>query len=122
MRVAVFGSYDWDSYNDFIRSMTVFIQDVHELGHDNVIFVHSGKTGAENMVTEYINKTEKFLRQKDFKVKEEFFRGRAKFANVEIIESGIDYALVFSTQDKRAVGCKKLLEAYNIPFAVYESA
>ena len=45
MRVAVFGSYDWNNYMDFVRTMTVFIQEAHELGHDNITFVHNGRKG-----------------------------------------------------------------------------
>ena len=53
MRVAIFGSYSWDNYNDFMRHVTLFIQEAHDLGHDNVSFVHTGKSKLENMATEY---------------------------------------------------------------------
>jgi hypothetical protein len=122
MRIAIFGSNEWDNYTDIMRSMTVFIQEAAELGHTEVIFVHSGKRGAENMITEYIGKTEKFLRQKKFKIKEELFRDRSKITDVKIVESGIDFALVFSTGDGRTYRSKKLLEAYEIPFRLIESA
>lgn len=122
MRVAVFGSYDWNDYNDFIREITLFIQDAHDAGHTGISFVHAAKHGAENMVTEYVGKTQKFLRQKNFKIKEEVFAKRSKISNVEIIESGIEYALIFSTNDKRTYRSKQLLQAYNIPFKVIEKA
>lgn len=122
MRVAIFGSNDWNDYNSFIRNMTVFLQDAKSLGWNRIDFIHAGKNQAENMITEYVNKTEKLLRQNNFKIKEEFFKKRDKFSDVGIIESGIDYALVFSTKDKRSYACKNLLEAYNIPYAIFERA
>jgi hypothetical protein len=122
MKVAIFGSYDWNNYMDLVRSMTLFIQESHEIGHDNVVFIHSGKSGAENMLTEYLGKTEKFLKQKNFKVKENLFREKSNIADLKIIESGIDFALIFSTKDKRTYSAKKLLEAYEIPYRIIESA
>ena len=122
MKVAVFGSYDWSDYMDLARNITLLIQESHKVGHSNIVFVHGGKNGAENMVTEYIGKTEKFLRQKGFKIKESLFRGRAKLQDVHIIESGIDYAIVFSTGDRRTISAKKLLEAYQVPFMMVEKA
>ena len=122
MRVAVFGSFDWKNYNDFMRYMTVFIQDAYETGHEKIVFVHAGKKGADNMITEYIGKTEKMLRHNKFIVKEELIMGRDQLTDVSIIESGIEFALVFSTKDKRTSACKKILEAYEIPFRIMESA
>jgi hypothetical protein len=104
-----------------MRSLTVFIQDSHEIGHSEIVFVHSGRRGADNMTTEYIGKTEKFLRQNKFKIKEELFRDRSNISDVKMIESGIDFALLFSTGDKRAYSIKKILEAYEVPFRLIES-
>jgi hypothetical protein len=120
MRVAVYGSSDWDNYSDLVRQVTLFIQEAVELEHEGITFVHTGKKGAENMITEYIGKTEKFLRQKKFKIKEELFRDKNKLADVKIAESGIDYAIIFSTRDKRTQICKQILGAYEIPFRLVE--
>ena len=123
MRVGVFGSKDWESYPDIIRSLTLFIQEAHELGHDNIIFVHSGGSGAEQMITEYIGKTQKFLREKNFKIKEELAKKNAQIIkDIEVVESGLDYALIFSTGDKRSGACQRVLKEYNIPFKLEESA
>ena len=123
MRVAIFGSYSWDNYNDFMRHVTLFIQEAHDLGHDNVSFVHTGKSKLENMATEYTGKTHKFLKQKNFKLKEELFKSKdSKFSTLKIVESGIDYALVFSTNDKNSYKCKEILSAYGIPFSLVENA
>jgi hypothetical protein len=120
MKIAVFGSTSWQNYNDIIRSLTVFIQEVNEVGHKEIIFVHTGKRGAENMITEYVGKVEKMLRHNGFKIKEEWFRDKSNLSDIKIIESGIDYALVFSTGDARAYKAKKVLEAYEIPFRLIE--
>ena len=123
MRVGVFGSKDWSSYPDIIRTLTLFIQEAHELGHDNIIFVHSGGGGAEQMLSEYIGKTEKFLREKKFKIKEEIMKRNAQVVkDIGVIESTLDYALVFSTGDKRIISCQRLLKEYQIPFKLTESA
>lgn len=123
MRVGIFGSKDWSSYPDVIRSLTLFIQESHELGHDNIMFVHSGAKGAENMITEYIGKTQKFLRQKNFKIKEEILRADVQIVrDMNVVESGLDFAIVFSTKCKRIGACQRVLKEYNIPFRVIESA
>lgn len=123
MRVAIFGSWDWDNYSEIVRQLTVFIQEAHELEHDNITFVHSGSKGAENMITEYVGKTEKFLKQKNFKIKDQSIRGGIQVSkDFEIIESIPDYALIFSTGCKRTAGNAKLLKEYSVPFRIIESA
>ena len=123
MRVAIFGSKDWSNYPDIIRSLTIFIQEAHEMGHDNIVFVHSGGRGAENMITEYIGKTQRFLKQKQFKIKEEVLRNDSQvLKDMAIIESGVEFALIFSTGCRRTLACKKILQEYNIPFRIVESA
>jgi len=73
MRVLVFGSKDYTNYNSLIREVTVLIDDrKHWFPEDTeYTFIHTGLKGAENMITEYIGKTERFLRQKGYKIKEE---------------------------------------------------
>jgi hypothetical protein len=66
------------------------------------------------MITEYIGKTEKFLRQKGYKIKEELIRDKASFSDVTLIESVPDFALVFG-DSARNKSCVKLLEAINVP-------
>jgi len=117
MRVLVFGSKDWRDYNDLIRQLTILIDDrKHFYPEDKeYIFIHTGLKGAENMVTEYIGKTEKFLRQKGYKIKEELIRDKSSFSDVTLIESIPDFALVFgeSTRNRQ---CVKLLEAMGVPY------
>lgn len=123
MRVGIFGSKDWDNYSDVIRSLTVFIQESHEIGYEGLMFVHTGSKGAENMITEYVGKTQKFLREKNFKIKEETKRAESQVSrDIAVIESGIDFALIFSTGCKRTLACQRILKEYNIPFRVVESA
>jgi hypothetical protein len=116
MRVLVFGSKDWLDYNDVIRQLTVLIDDRKHFYPDDkeYVFVHTGMRGAENMVTEYIGKTEKFLRQKGYKIKEEIIRDKSSYSDVSLIESIPDFALVFG-DSPRNKSCVKLLEEYSIP-------
>jgi hypothetical protein len=113
----VFGSKDYTDYNDLIRQITVLIDDrKHFYPEDKeYIFIHTGLKGAENMVTEYIGKTEKFLRQKGYKVKEELVRDKSSFSDVTLIESMPDFALVFG-ESSRNRQCLSLIETYGIPY------
>lgn len=117
MRVIVFGSKDYTDYNDLIRQITVLIDDrKHYYPEDKeYIFVHTGLKGAENMVTEYIGKTEKFLRQKGYRIKEELVRDKSSYADVTMIESNPDFALVFG-DSQRNKQCVRLLNAMGIPY------
>jgi len=123
MRVGVFGSKDWKDYPDLMRQVTVFIQDSHTVGHDNIVFVHSGNKGAENMITEYVGKTEKFLRQKNFKIKEDLIKGKSQIVNdMGVVESGIDFALIFSDGCSRTKSIARILKEYSVPYRIIESA
>jgi hypothetical protein len=121
MNVGIYGSTDWTNYPELMRQLTLFIQEAHELEHGGINFVHSGKKGAENMISEYVGKTEKFLRQKNFKITETIHRSnKDSNTDIKIIESGLDYAILFSTKDKRTYSCKEILKIYEIPHRVIE--
>jgi len=117
MRVLVFGSKDWTDYNELIRQVTVLIDDRKHYYPDDkeYIFIHTGLRGAENMITEYIGKTEKFLRQKGYRIKEELVRDKSSFSNVTLIESNPDFALIFG-ESSRNKQCLALLQSYGVPF------
>jgi ABC-type uncharacterized transport system involved in gliding motility auxiliary subunit len=117
MRVLVFGSKDYTDYNEFIRQMTVLIDDrKHWHPEDKeYTFIHKGLRGAENMVTEYIGKVEKLIRQNGYKIKEELVRDKSSFSDVTMIESTPDFALVFGVSERNK-SCIKLLEAYGVPY------
>ena len=74
MRVIVIGSQDWDSYPDIMRQMTVILEDMKYYEDNKLTLVHTASRGAEDLVTEYVGKVEKFLRQKGISIKEEIFR------------------------------------------------
>jgi hypothetical protein len=122
MKVLIFGSKDWTDYNDLIRQVTVLIDDrKHFFPEDKeYTFVHTGLKGAENMITEYIGKTEKFLRQKGYKIKEELIRDKSSYSDVTLIESMPDFALVFG-DSARNKQCIKLLEAIGVPYRYLKS-
>ena len=116
MRVLVFGAKDFHDYNELIRQITVLLDDrKHFYPEDKeYVFVHTGMRGAENMVTEYIGKTEKYLRQKGYRIKEELVRDTSSYSDVTLIESVPDFALVFGNSDRNK-SCIKLMDAYGIP-------
>ena len=122
MRVLIFGSRDWENYGDIMRNMTILLEDLKYADPEasQLTIVHCGNAGAENMVTEYIGKVEKFLRQKGMQLKEEIFKSpnaSTKSVNdYNMIEQGGDYAIVFqSPNDKRTTYCAKMLEQFEIP-------
>ena len=117
MRVLVFGDKNWTDYNELIRQLSLLIDDrKHFYPEDkDYIFIHKGFRGAENMVTEYIGKTEKFLRQKGYRIKEELIRDKSSLSDVKMIESSPDFALVFGNS-ARNKSCAALLESFMVPF------
>lgn len=117
MRVLVFGARDYEDYNEFIRQITVLIDDrKHFYPEDKeYLFIHKGQKGAENMVTEYIGKVEKLIRQNGYKIKEEIIRDKSSFSDVTMIESLPDFALIFG-ESQRNKSCLELLKSFGIPF------
>lgn len=126
MRVAVVGSKNWNNYNELMRQLTLVIEDhFRENPEDSrITFVHTGMDGAENMVTEYCGKVYDYLRQKGYHVKDQVFRssksqvpdGYRKSKDLEMIESGIDKAVIFmAAPNKRLNSFVSLANAYDIP-------
>jgi hypothetical protein len=121
MRALVFGSKDWTDYNDLIRQVTLLIEDnKHHYPDDKeYTFVHKGLRGAENMITEYIGKVERLLKQKGYKIKEELVRDKSSFSDVTMIESEPTIALVFGEcpRNKQAIS---LLQTYGVPYRYFK--
>jgi hypothetical protein len=125
MKILIVGSKNWINYNEFIRNVTIAIEDAANDFPDDkrIVFVHTGTQGAENMTSEYVGKVEKFMRQKGYSVKEELFRKKYSGNNVDkitsdydMITSGIDAALVFiRSSDRRAEYCTRILKEFDIP-------
>jgi hypothetical protein len=128
MRILIVGSKNWTNYNEFMRNVTVAIEDasIFDPEDNKIVFVHTGSQGAENMTTEYVGKIEKFMKQKGYSVKEELFKKKYSgnsvdriTADYDMITSGIDSALVFiRASDRRAEYCVRLLKEHAIPVKV----
>lgn len=124
MKIMVVGSKNWIDYNEVMRVMTVAIDRwVSTNPEEKVItFIHSGSIGAENMVTEYIGKVEKFMRQKDYYIKEKLY-GRGKVNNsgrlandYDILVSDVDKAIVFiRDRCKRSEAFINMAQANGVP-------
>lgn len=125
MKVLVVGSPTWKNYNEVMRNMTILIEDISITTPEEkkIVFVHTGLRGAENMVTEYVGKVERYLRQKGYTVKEELFSKKMSgnaldkiTGDYDMITSGVDQAIVFLTpEDKRGLACSKILREVGIP-------
>lgn len=76
MRVLVAGSRNWVDYNEIMRKMTVILDEWVSSNPSNksITFVHTASSPAENMITEYIGKVEKLIRQKGFSIDEQLVR------------------------------------------------
>ena len=117
MKVLVFGNKEWSDYNEFMRQMTVLLDDRKHWNPDDkeYIFIHQGGIGAENMVTEYVGKVHKLLKSNGYKIKEELIRDRSEGIEESLILSDIDFALVFG-KSYRTNKCVAYLELYGIPY------
>ena len=128
MRILVVGSRNYTNYNEFMRNMTIAIEDaaVADCEDKKIVFVHTGQVGAENMTTEYVGKVEKFMKQKGWSVKEEIFRKKYSGNNVDkltadydMMTSGVDSALVFIKDScRRSEYCARILKELNVPTRV----
>lgn len=129
MKVLVAGSPAWDNYQEVVRKMTVILDEWVRTGDEEnkITFVHTGSQGAENMVTEYIGKVERLIRQKGYIINEKVVSLK-KFSNetnprnardYAIISEGADLAVIFSKyHDSRSKNFAQLAEAFNIPTEV----
>jgi hypothetical protein len=126
MKVLVIGSKQWNSYPEIMRNLTVTIEDINYFYPDEktITFIHTGSRGAENMVTEYVGKVEKFMKNKGFSIKEQLVRlPKGEFdlnarinRDYDMINSGISIALIFTDGTcKRSEACAKILNELEIP-------
>jgi len=120
MRVFVVGSKDWVDYNEIMRNLTIILEELkYESDGDKFLtFIHKGTWGAETMVTEYIGKISKFMKQKGFTIKEQLIPINANAVNsdFDVITSGIDRAIIFKKNNcKRSEYCAKILAQFEIP-------
>lgn len=120
MRVLIAGSRNWVDYNEIMRKMTVVLDEWVSSNSDNqIVFVHTALSPAENMVTEYIGKVERLIKQKGYSIKEEIARTRGNYSwqsglSVdEISNLKVDKAIMFIRDS-----CKKTQNIANITSAM----
>ena len=83
-----------------------------------ITFVHTASTPAENMVTEYIGKVERLLKQKGYSIDEQLFRPKkisdsSAVQMYDIASLNIDKAIFFVRDS-----CKKTTSLANISSAM----
>ncbi|NDB86033.1 MAG: hypothetical protein EB127_25535, partial [Alphaproteobacteria bacterium] len=113
-------------------NMTIAIEDASIFNPEDtkIVFVHTGSQGAENMVTEYVGKVDRYMKQKGYSIKEELFSKKYSGNNVDkitadydMITSGIDSALVFiRSNDRRADYCTRILKEFSVPTKVIKES
>ena len=120
MRILICGSRNWVDYNEIMRKMTVILDKwVSTNPNDKKItFVHTASTPAENMVTEYIGKVERLLKQKGYSIDEQLFRPKkisdsSAVQMYDIASLNIDKAIFFVRDS-----CKKTTSLANISSAM----
>jgi hypothetical protein len=125
MRVLVAGNNSWNNYMEFIRNMTLIIEDVNYYAPDEkqIVFVHTGRTAPENMTTEWIGKIEKYARQSGYSLKEELFRGDRLFMAYQLASSNLDYAILFirGRKDSQTEVLLEALKENEVPFKLVNS-
>ena len=120
MRVLVGGSRNWVDYNEIMRKITVVLDEWVSTNPEDkkITFVHTASSPAENMVTEYIGKVERLLKQKGYKIGEQLFRPKklsdsSTVQMYDLANLNIDRA-VFFIRDS----CKKTQSLANISSAL----
>lgn len=121
MRVLVSGSRNWVDYNEIMRKMTVILDEWVSTNPEDkkITFVHSASTPAENMITEYIGKVERLLRQKGYSINEQLVRSKpdSSYSRVgslfDLTNLNIDKTVVFIRDS-----CKKTQSLANISSAM----
>ena len=120
MRVLIAGSRNWVDYNEIMRKMTVTLDEWVASKNDNKItFVHTASSPAENMVTEYIGKVERLVRQKGYNIDEQLVRPKSgeqwqgRLSIDDISNLNVDKAIMFIRDS-----CKKTQNIANITSAM----
>lgn len=131
MKVIVVGSKDWEDYPTLSRKMAILMEDwVHQNSEDKVLtIIHAGNRGAENMVTEFIGKVERLVKQNGYSIKEKVysiknFDGDRPMItrDSKMFEDGADKVLIFQRGDcKRSIALSNLAEAYQIKTEVVKT-
>lgn len=123
MRIAVAGSREWGDYNTLIRKITIEIEDWALANPEDtrLVFVHTGQAGAENMITEYVGKTQSFMKQKGRSISDlVFYTSPEKDRDFALLSSGVDRVIVFGANTcKRSYRFAKLAEGMGLDVSVY---
>lgn len=121
MRILVAGSRNWVDYNEIMRKMTVILDEwVSSNPSDRKItFVHTASSPAENMITEYIGKVERLIRQKGYAIDEQLVRPvrgeqwQVRLSIDDISNLNVDKSVMFIRDS-----CKKTQNIANITSAM----
>lgn len=121
MRVLIAGSRNWVDYNEIMRKMTVTLDEwvSSNPSEKKITFVHTASSPAENMITEYIGKVEKLIRQKGYSIDEQLIRPKrgeqwqGRISIEDISNLNVDKSIMFIRDS-----CKKTQNIANITSAM----
>lgn len=121
MRVLIAGSRNWVDYNEIMRKMTVVLDEWVSTNPPDrrIVFVHTASSPAENMITEYIGKVERLVKQKGYHINEQLVRPsrgeqwQGRLSIDDISKLNVDMAIMFIRDS-----CKKTQNIANITSAM----
>ena len=124
MRILVAGSRNWVDYNEIMRKMTVILDEwvSSDPSDRKITFVHTASSPAENMITEYVGKVERLIRQKGYEIDEQLLRPKHgdswenKMSIEDVSNLNLDKSVMFIRDScKKTQNTANIISAMGIP-------
>jgi hypothetical protein len=124
MRILVAGSRNWVDYNEIMRKMTVILDEwvSSDPSDRKITFVHTASSPAENMITEYVGKVERLIRQKGYEIDEQLLRPQHgdrwenKMSIEDVSNLNLDKSVMFIRDScKKTQNTANIISAMGIP-------
>jgi hypothetical protein len=124
VRILVAGSRNWVDYNEIMRKMTVILDEwvSSDPSDRKITFVHTASSPAENMITEYVGKVERLIRQKGYEIDEQLLRPKHgdrwenKMSIEDVSNLNLDKSVMFIRDScKKTQNTANIISAMGIP-------
>ena len=96
MKILVYGTNKFDSYDIFYRGLIVAIQNEHDPSDNRIEVLSAGPHKVNSFTAEFINRTEGFFKQK--KIKTRFSRVRYNDMAESLVDLSIDHVISFNSK------------------------
>jgi hypothetical protein len=96
MKILVYGTTQFDSYDTFLRGLIVAIEENIVSGDNRIEVLTAGPHKINNFTAEFINKTEGYFKQK--KIKTKFSRVRYNDMIDKLVDLGINHVISFNSK------------------------